>query len=127
MFIVSDNTNLQDLKEKMMNFQDGFAVALKDLDKKIINNVKKSMLEDLDQKPENIFIEAFKYIDDWERGNYNFDTEQQIRNFIAETSKNDLVKLNNDFVGNGKYMNITVQIRGNDFKDTPYFSWNAMN
>ena len=127
MVIVSDNTNLQDLKEKMMNFQDGFAVALKDLDKKIINNVKKSMLEDLDQKPENIFIEAFKYIDDWERGNYNFDTEKQIRNFIAETSKNDLVNLNNDFVVNGKYMNITVQIRGNDFKDTPYFSWNAMN
>ena len=127
MTIVSDNTNLQDLKEKMMMFQDGFSIALQDLDKKIITNVKKSMLEDLDQKPENIFIEAFKLIDDWEKGNYDFDTEKQIRDFISQTSKNDLVNLNNDFIGNGQYMNITVQIRGNDFKNTPYFSWNAIN
>ena len=127
MTIVSDNTNLQDLKEKMMMFQDGFSIALQDLDKKIITNVKKSMLEDLDQKPENIFIEAFKFINDWEKGNYDFDTEKQIRDFISQTSKNDLVNLNNDFIGNGQYMNITVQIRGNDFKNTPYFSWNAIN
>lgn len=127
MIIVSDNTNLQSLKEKMMNFQDGFAFALRDLDAKIINNVQKSMLEDLDQKPENLFIEAFKYIDDWERGNYDFDTDEQIRNFIAQTSKTDLVNLNNEFVRNGNYMNITVQIRGNDFNDTPYFSWDAMD
>ena len=73
------------------------------------------------------FIEAFKYIDDWERGNYDFNTDEQIRNFIAQTSKTDLVNLNNEFVRNGKYMNITVQIRGNDFNDTPYFSWDAMD
>ena len=85
------------------------------------------MLEDLDQKPENIIIEALNLANDWEEGNYEFDTNKQIREIIANTSKNDLVSLNDSFIGNGEYMNITIQIRGQDFKDTPYFSWDAVN
>ena len=127
MTVVSDNSNLQDLKEKMMMFQDGFAVALRQIDNKVIKNIKKSLLEDLDQKPENIIIEALNLVNDWEEGNYEFDTNKQIREIIANTSKNDLVSLNDSFIGNGEYMNITIQIRGQDFKDTPYFSWDAVN
>ena len=127
MTVVSDNSNLQDLKEKMMMFQDGFAVALRQIDNKVIKNIKKSLLEDLDQKPENIIIEALNLANDWEEGNYEFDTNKQIREIIANTSKNDLVSLNDSFIGNGEYMNITIQIRGQDFKDTPYFSWDAVN
>ena len=126
MTIVSDKSNLQDLKEKMMTFQYGFDAALKNIYQKIIGNIKKSLLEDLDQTPENIIVEAFLYIDDWGRGNYEFDTQQKIRNAIAQTTKSDLVNLNHDFVRNAQYMNVTIQIKGKNFTNTPYFSWDAV-
>ena len=82
MTIVSDNTDLQNLKEKMMEFQYGFAAALESVDNKTIKNVKTALLEDINQKPENIYLEVSPLISDWEDGNYNFDTEKAFANYI---------------------------------------------
>ena len=123
MTIVSDNTKLQDIKEKMMEFQYGFAAALENIDSKTIKNVKTALLEDLNQKPENIYVEVSSLLNDWEDGNYDFDSTKTVVNHIANTSKQDLVNLNNKFIVDGEFMNVTVQIRGNDFRDTSYFSW----
>tara|TARA_Y100000766_G_scaffold15023_1_gene10706 strand:- start:463 stop:1089 length:627 start_codon:yes stop_codon:yes gene_type:complete len=123
MTIVSDNTELQDLKEKMMEFQYGFAAALESIDNKTIKNVKTALLEDLNQKPENIYVEVSSLINDWEEGNYKFDTKKTVINHISNTTRQDLVNLNNKFIIDGEFMNVTVQIRGNDFRDTSYFSW----
>ena len=125
MTIVSDNSELQDLKEKMMDFQYGFAAALEKIDNKTISNVKTALLEDLTQKPENIFVEVSPLIADWEEGNYDFDTQEKVVNYISNTSRDDLIKLNNSFVVDGEFMNLTVQIRGKDFRDTAFFSWDA--
>ena len=123
MTIVSDNTELQDLKEKMMEFQYGFAAALENVDANIIKNVKTALLEDLNQKPENIFVEVSSLISDWEEGNYDFDTKKKVAGYIENTSRQDLINLNNKFIVDGEFMNVTVQIRGNDFRDSSYFSW----
>ena len=56
-----------------MDFQYGFAVALEKVDKKTINGVKKALLDELNQEPENIYVEGSSFINDWEDGNYNFD------------------------------------------------------
>jgi protease-3 len=127
MTVVSDKTELQDLKEKMMDFQYGFAAALENIDSKTIKNVKTALLEDLTQKPENIFVEVAPLIGDWEDGNYKFDTRDKVVNYISNTSRQDLIDLNNNFVMNGQFMNLTVQIKGKDFKDTAYFSWDALD
>ena len=111
----------------MMNFQYGFAAALENIDAKTIKNVKTALLEDLTQKPENIFVEVAPLIGDWEDGNYKFDTRDKVVNYISSTSRQDLINLNNNFVLNGQFMNLTVQIKGKDFKDTPYFSWGALD
>jgi len=123
MTIVSDNTDLQNLKEKMMEFQYGFAAALESVDNKTIKNVKTALLEDINQKPENIYLEVSPLISDWEDGNYNFDTEKAFANYIENTSRQDLINLNNKFIVDGEFMNVTIQIRGKDFRDAPYFSW----
>ena len=98
MTIVSDNTKLQDLKEKMMEFQYGFAAALQNIDSKTIKNVKTALLEDLNQKPENIYVEVSSLLNDWEDGNYDFDSTKTVVNHIANTSKQDLINLNNKFI-----------------------------
>ena len=106
-----------------MSFNYGFAVAFKDLDNKTIENVKKAMIEELEKEAENLFVESSSYLDDWGKGNYNFDTDQLMINHIKNTSKDDLVALVNQMFVEGQYMNTTVQIRGEDFKDTPFFNW----
>lgn len=127
MTIVSDNTDLQSLKEKIMDFQYGFAVALEKVDKKTINGVKKALLDELNQEPENIYVEGSSFINDWEDGNYNFDRRDKIKSFIQSTSKEDLIKLNNSMVFDGNFMNVVVQLKGSDFEDTEFFSWSALN
>ena len=60
-----------------------------------------------------------------EKYDYDFDTQEKVANYISNTSRDDLIKLNNSFVVDGEFMNMTVQIRGKDFRDTAFFSWDA--
>ena len=68
-------------------------------------------------------VEASVYLDDWNDGNYKFDSNQTPINHIKNTTKEDLVILMNEIFLQGQFMNTTVQIRGEDFKDTPFFNW----
>jgi secreted Zn-dependent insulinase-like peptidase len=68
-------------------------------------------------------VEASVYLDDWNDGNYKFDSNQTTINHIKNTTKDDLVALMNQIFLQGQYMNTTVQIRGEDFKNTPFFNW----
>jgi protease-3 len=127
MVIISDNTDLQSLKEKIINFQYGFAIALEKISEKTIEGTKKAILDDMNQKPENIYVESGGYVYDWQQGNYLFDTQDQVKKYIANSTKQDLVDLNNSMTFDGKLMNINVQLRGKDFKNSDFFSWTNMN
>ena len=127
MMIVSDNTDLQDLKEKIINFQYGFSAAFEQIDKKTIQGLQRALLEEMTKKPENIFVEASPYISDWQKGDYSFDTADQIENYIEDSTKDDLIKLTNKIFFDGVFMNSTVQLKGDDFKESSYFSWQNMS
>ena len=75
------------------------------------------------KKPENIAVEAASYLTDWEDGNYSFDTADKIAAYIEEATKDDLVELTNKIFFDGVFMNSTIQLKGDDFKDSSYFSW----
>ena len=127
MMIISDNTDLQSLKEKIINFQYGFAIALEKVSEKTIEGTKKAILDDMNQKPENIYVESGGYVYDWQQGNYLFDTREQVKKYIANSTKQDLVDLNNSMAFDGKLMNINIQLRGKDFNNSEFFSWANMN
>ena len=127
MMIVSDNTDLQDLKEKIINFQYGFSAAFEQIDKKTVQGLQRAILEEMTKKPENIFVEASPYISDWQNGDYSFDTADQIQNYIEDASKDDLIQLTNKIFFDGVFMNSTVQLKGDDFKESSYFSWQNMS
>ena len=40
------------------------------------------MIEELEKEAENIFVEASAYLDDWNDGNYKFDSNQTTINHI---------------------------------------------
>ena len=123
MLIVSDNTNLKDLKEKVMGFIYSFVVAFDQLPDSTVENTKKALLDEMNKIPENLGIEASQYFADWGEGNYSFDTKQKAKEYLENTTKQDLTNLINDFFIQGNYMNTTVQIKGDDFSESPWFSW----
>ena len=127
MMVVSDNTNLQELKEKIINFQYGFSAAFEQIDKKTLQGLQIALLEEMIKKPENIFVEASPYLSDWEDGNYSFDTADKIAGYIEGATKDELINLTNKVFFDGVFMNSTVQLKGDDFKDSPYFSWQKSN
>ena len=127
MMIVSDNTNLQELKEKIINFQYGFSAAFEQIDKKTVQGLQMALLEEMIKKPENIFVEASPYLSDWGDGNYAFDTADKIAGYIDGATKDELINLTNKVFFDGVFMNSTVQLKGDDFKDSPYFSWQKSN
>ena len=106
-----------------MRFNYGFAVAFENLSNKTIDNVKKAMIAELQKEPENLFVEAGDYFGDWDTGNYKFDSPKMTLDYIKNTNKDDLVALTNQMFIQGQYMNTTVQIKGEDFKDTQFFNW----
>jgi len=127
MIVISDNTDLQSLKEKIINFQYGFAIALEKISEKTIEGTKKAILDDMNQKPENIYVESGGYVYDWQQGNYLFDTRDQVKKYIINTTKKDLVDLNNSMAFDGKFMNINIQLKGKDFEKSDFFSWANMS
>tara|TARA_B110000483_G_scaffold136729_1_gene163506 strand:+ start:239 stop:3043 length:2805 start_codon:yes stop_codon:yes gene_type:complete len=127
MVIISDNTDLQSLKEKIINFQYGFAIALEKINEETIEGTKKAILDEMNQKPENIYVESGGYVYDWQQGNYLFNTQEEVKKYIASSTKKDLVDLNNSMTFDGKLMNINIQLRGKDFNNSDFFSWAAMN
>ena len=114
MIIISDNTNLQSLKEKIIDFQYGFAIALEKIDKKKVDGTIKALLDEMNQKPENVYIESSNFVYDWEQGNYNFDTSDRMKRYISQSSKEDLVSLMNSIVFDGNFMNVLIQLKGDD-------------
>ena len=127
MIVISDNTDLQSLKEKIINFQYGFAIALEKISEKTIEGTKKAILDDMNQKPENVYVESGGYVYDWQQGNYLFDTRDQVKEYIINTTKKDLVDLNNSMAFDGKFMNINIQLKGKDFEKSDFFSWANMS
>jgi secreted Zn-dependent insulinase-like peptidase len=123
MMVVSDNTDLQALKEKIVDFQYGFAAAFEQIDKKTVQGLQRALLEEMIKKPENIAVEAASYFSDWGDGNYSFDTADKIAVHIEDATKGDLVELTNKIFFDGVFMNSTIQLKGDDFKDSSYFSW----
>jgi protease-3 len=126
MIIISDNTNLQSLKEKIIDFQYGFALALEKIDKKTVDGTIKALLDEMNQKPENVYIESGNFVYDWEQGNYSFDTSDKMKRYISQSSKEDLVSLMNSIIFDGNFMNVLIQLKGDDFKKTEFFSWSAL-
>ena len=122
--IVSDNTNLQQLKDRIEAFQIGFYRSLMNVDEQIFNQLIESVVEELTKKPENIFVEVAPFIQDWEQNKHQFNTKTTQIDFIKNSNKTELLALYKSMFIEGKFMNALTQLKGADFKESDYYQWN---
>lgn len=123
MQVVSDNTNLQQLKEKAMQFHTSFYHALNKIDESAVVQLTTAMTQEMERKPDNIFVEVGKFLVDWEWNKHDFTSHKNNIEYTKNTSKADLLKLYKNMFIDGNHMNVVVQLKGEDFKETNYFSW----
>ena len=124
LYIQSDNTDLQALKEYFMSFMFQFYKALKATDEAVFTQIRKNMINSIKQKPENVYVESKRYFIDWLEQRNNYDTNEKIISILTATRKKDLLNLYNDMLLNGQSANVMIQLRGTKFKEKPFFNWN---
>ncbi|TDF39692.1 hypothetical protein EYS14_09305 [Alteromonadaceae bacterium M269] len=125
--VESNNTDLVELKIHMLGFLDGFFTLLKKLESERLEETKNSLVALIEQKPANVFIEAGRYINDWEANKHNYDTPEKVVELIKQVTKEDLVNLYQEMFLDGNYANYMIQIKGKQFRDKAFFSWSELN
>ncbi|MEP0355271.1 insulinase family protein [Paraglaciecola sp.] len=120
--VVSDNTELQKLKEYIIDFQYRFYLTLKNINEDTVETLAKALADELQKKPVNILTEVVPFLQDWEQNKLDFASQNRLINFVKSTTKQDLVSLYEKMFIEGSYMNVLTQIKGEDFSDSRYFS-----
>ncbi|MFT5758970.1 MAG: protease-3 [Alteromonadaceae bacterium] len=123
LYIQSSNTDLKTLEEHFIDFIDQFAVDLAAMDESIINQTKNSIINSMQQKPENIYTESDQYFYDWNDEKYEFDSFDKKVSILQTTSKQDLLTLYKSMLIDGYSTNILIQLQGKKFMNTPFFYW----
>ena len=122
LFIQSQNTELVKLHAAFMGFIGEFNQALAETDIKIINQVKQNMINALQQKPVNIYAESMPFYQDWLAQHYQFNSRQKMINDLQHTNKQDLLLLYQQMFINHQTANVLVQLKGNKFANSDFFT-----
>ena len=123
LYLQSSNTDLQAIKEYFIGFLLQFKKALKATDEAVITQIRNNMIHAIEQKPENVYIESQRYFIDWLEQRNDYDTNGKIISILKATRKKDLQDLYKTMLLDGHSANIMIQLRGTNFKKTPFFDW----
>ena len=126
LYIQSINTDLSTLKKYFYDFIEWFLIELIELDDSVFDDAKKSILNSLNQKPQNIYAESTRYFSDWLDNNYEFDSHEKLIDALQITSKKDLLSLYKKMLIDGYSANVLIQLRGTKFSNTDYFNDQAL-
>ncbi|WDE13438.1 insulinase family protein [Thalassomonas haliotis] len=123
LYIQSSNTGLQALKQHFDDFLERFKNDLALINEKTVTEAKSALLNTLQKKPQNIYIESNRYFTDWLNNNEMFDYNEQSIRALEATSKQDLITLYNRMFFDGYMANAIIQLRGAKLKHTEFFTW----
>lgn len=120
MLVQSSNSDLVKIKSRLDKFRNDYVAELKDMDPANIETTKQALIANVMQKPTDFYKEASLYINEFINAKYAFDWRDRHLTALKMVTKDDLVKIYNDFLMNEKSAGIMVQLRGTNFKDAPF-------
>ena len=85
-----------------------FYQGLNQVDEKVIEQIKESILAKLSQKPENVYVETQTYTQDWLEQNYKFDSKAISDDLIKGVKKATVLKVYREMLIDGKSEQIMV-------------------
>ncbi len=119
MYVQTTNTSLKALSLRFSVFVADFITELHNMDENMLSQLKRSVIAQIEQKPENFTAESGAYFLDFYRGNDDFNSKQRIIEAINETDKVSIIALYEELLMNEEGLKIKVQIQGSKLKNEP--------
>lgn len=119
----SNSHDLVTIKKEVDSFILGFYKTLQQTPSEELEQIKSSVLDELQQKPENLFAELTVHLNSWHTDTRSFDSRSRSIKALKQVSKASLVKHFKEILLEGKAENILIQIQKKD-NQADYYSYN---
>lgn len=120
MMVQSSNSDLIKIKARIDKFRKEYLTELQTIDPKVIEATKQAMIANIMQKPTDFYKEAGLYTGEFWQAKYEFDKRDRHLNALKMVTKDDLIKMYQDLLLNDKSAGMLLQIRGTNFKQSPF-------
>lgn len=108
----SANTRPEALKNRFAEFMHSYWAELQQLDEVTLDQLKIALIAQLRQSPDNLYSEYPRFINDFYRGNDNYDTRERMIEAIGEVTREDIVTLYQQLILKGESQRVEVVITG---------------
>jgi len=119
-YIQSPAKSLDAISDRIKSFKKGFFNELTAMSKDEFNAVKRSEFITLKQSPKNLGNEQQPYYNDWQRQNFEFDSQQKLLDAIKKVELVDVVAFYCKLKDESTDGRLVVQMRGEKFVDQPF-------
>ncbi|WP_075185594.1 insulinase family protein [Teredinibacter haidensis] len=119
-FVQSNGASLPEVKSRMDRFREEFLAELEATDSEVIEQIKKSQLDQLNKQSLDIYEEMQPWLGDFYEGKFAYDSKQQLIAAFDQVNKQNLVDLYKSMILGGGSMDVIVQLKGTNFLETPF-------
>ncbi|MDO3387660.1 insulinase family protein [Gilvimarinus sp. SDUM040013] len=109
------NTPLKKLQQRFNGFIENYRSEIGALDESIFDTLRATVVAQINQPPGNFSEEYPRYLNDFYRGNDQFDTRQKLVNAIEATTKDKVVSIYDSLLLGSDAEKVKVQIHGEFF------------
>lgn len=120
LFVQSTNTDLAGIKARLDKFRKEFLKTLQELTPETLEQLKKSEIAKIMQKPTDFNSEATEHLADFHWAKFSFDRKQRTVAALAKVTKEDLLEAYQQFLLNQQGTHMTIQLKGTHFADKPF-------
>ena len=112
LYAQTTNTELADLSLRFNRFVQEYWPQLQALDEAVLEQLRATVIAQINQAPGNFYEEYPKYLNDFYRGNDKFDTRARLINAIEQTTKVDVVTEYQDLILQQNSYRVDVELQG---------------
>lgn len=120
MFVQSSNSDLTKIKTRMDKFREEYVATLKTLKPDDVEKARDAVLANVLQKPANFYQESGRYMGEFFEAKYKFDARDRFIAALKRVKYEDVVKLYEEMLIKNQAGNVTIQMRGTNFKNSPF-------
>jgi len=112
LYMESADVSLPKIKSEFDDFVVGFYKGLELVSEQDIAAVKQGLIEELKQKPENIFVESQPYFSDWLKGEYHFSSRAELEKQLKKLNKQQVLDVYKRMLLEYQSETVLLQIKG---------------
>lgn len=120
LYIQTPVMSVLETQERFDKFNKNYVKELNKITEDEFQKLKSSTLTTLKEKPKNLAEEVSPLISDWNRENFDFNSQQKLIDAAEKITLEDMKAFFMNSVGNKNAARISIQMRGKKFSDKPY-------